>query len=206
MIMFGKLLDRLNKFAEWFARWWENKTPRNAGKKALLLVACLSVSGCAHVRDWWDKLPADPTAPTEPGQPPAGDDAVPYANLRWNRGGANFGGAVRDPAVTITSATIHRGNVPVLVYAGTGLTVWPARESNINGIAAIFFDADGDGVYERGGKFDWVRSNAAPRPMQHVNHGYNNWDGYPASGTAWAYVITDASGRKRSNVVKGVWP
>ena len=66
--------------------------------------------------------------------------------------------------------------------------------------------ADDGGEDERGGKFDWVRSNAAPRPMQHVNHGYNNWDGYPARGTAWAYVITDASGKRRSNVAKGVWP
>jgi len=151
--------------------------------------------------------PAQPPTPPAPGQPPySNDDAVPFSNLRWNRGGENFSGAVRDDRVLLTSASIRAGNPPILTYSGIGLTVWPARTDNINGIASIFFDADGDGFHERGGKFDWVRSNAAPRPMQHINHGYSNWDGYPTRGTPWAYVITDASGKRRSNVVKGVWP
>ena len=104
--------------------------------------------------------------------------------------------------------TISNVNVrgTTLTYTGVGLTVWPIQADNVTHIWAIFFDDNRDGIYERGGKFDWGRSTAAPRPLHHVNHGYSNWDGYPAKGTPWAAVITDKTGRHRSNVVKGVWP
>lgn len=172
-------------------------------KRIVLLLAVVCMSGCATLRDvyeWTKEVEPTPEAPAP------SDDAVPFGNLRWNRGGENFSGAVRDTRVTLTTAVIHAGGTPTMAYAGTGLTVWPTRSENINAITSIFFDEDGDGVYERGGKFDWGRSNAAPRPMQHLNHGYSNWDGYPARGTPWAFVMTDQSGRQRSNVRKGVWP
>jgi hypothetical protein len=71
-----------------------------------------------------------------------------------------------------------------------------------------FVDEDGDGVYERGGKFDRARSNAQARPMaEHLggNPPYKNWDGLPKSGTPFAYVIVDLAegGNKRSNVICG---
>ena len=153
-----------------------------------------------RVQEWIDKLRGK-----EPSKPDSGD-AVPFSALRWNRGGENFSGAVRDERVIVKSMSIRAGSPPLLSYAGEGLTIWPPRSENINGIACIFFDADGDGVYERGGKYDWTRSNAAPRPLQHLNHGYKNWDGYPASGTPWAHVITDIHGRRRTNVTSGRWP
>lgn len=165
-------------------------------------------AGCATIDRLWEKY-VEPQIdkPTEPGtpQPQPSDDAVPFANLKWNRGGANFSGAVRDPRVTIRNVAV-RGTT--LYYAGDGLAVWPLfREGdNITHRWCIFFDETGDGVYERGGFFDWGRNNAAARPLHHVNHGYSNWDGYPAKGTPWAAVITDKTGRNRSNVVKGVWP
>lgn len=146
-----------------------------------------------------------PTTTTTTTVPPAtGGDAVQMSALRWNRGGQNHSGAVRDPAVTITSATISRNE---LRYSGTGLTVWPVSSEggNINAVISIFFDDDRDGVYERGGKFDWARSNAAIRPLGHVDHGYSNWDGYPTDGTPWAVVWTTERGEKRSNVVAGKW-
>jgi hypothetical protein len=170
------------------------------------LLACMALSGCATIRDWWDELPTDPTVPTEPGQPPAGDDAVLYGNLRWTRGGQNASRAMRDTRVTIRNVNIVRGNVPVLTYAGDGLSVWPLFKENITQRWFIHFDTTGDGVYNHGGFFDWGRDNAAPRPMQHLNHGYSNWDGYPRSGTPWAAYVTDRDMSKRSNVVKGVWP
>ena len=137
---------------------------------------------------------------------PAVADAVAFDKLIWNRGGENFSKAVRDPACAITGVKIRGGGTPVLSYGGEGFQKWPVKDENVTHIWAIFFDADKDGVYERGGKFDWGRSTAAPRPLHHVNHGYSNWDGYPAKGTPWAAVITDVKGKRRSNVVKGVWP
>jgi hypothetical protein len=128
---------------------------------------------------------------------------VPYTALRWNRGGYNGARAVRDAAVTITAVSVG-GNV--LRYSGTGLAAWPPSSlgGNINAVCSIFFDADRDGVYERGGKFDWARSNAADRPMGHLTY-YKGWDGYPAVGTPFAFVLTTERGDKRSNVAAGVW-
>lgn len=150
----------------------------------------------------WDKYEKpEIEKPDQPSQP-QDDDAVPFGNLRWNRGGENFAGAQRDSRVTIRNVNVTG---TTLTYTGVGLTVWPIQTDNITHIWAIFFDDNRDGIYERGGKFDWGRSTAAPRPLHHVNHGYSNWDGYPKSGTPWAAVITDKTGRHRSNVVKGVW-
>lgn len=175
------------------------------------VIAMLSLlgGGCATIQGLWDKYvkpeiekPEKPEQPEQPDQP-QNDDAVPFGNLRWNRGGANFAGAQRDSRVTIRNVNV-RGTT--LTYTGVGLTVWPIQTDNITHIWAIFFDDNRDGIYERGGKFDWGRSTAAPRPLHHVNNGYSNWDGYPKSGTPWAAVITDKTGRHRSNVAKGVWP
>jgi hypothetical protein len=180
-----------------------------AGCLVLFLVAG---PGCATVqrqvdraRDWWEKEQGK----DEPGE---SDDAVAFSALRWNRGGEDFSRAVRDDSVTITGAAIHAGGTPTLHYSAEGLTVWPKRDAgdNIRHVWALFFDESGDGVYERGGKFDWGRSNAAPRPLQHIGGSagqrYQNWDGYPRPGTPWAGVITDKTGQRRSNVVRGVWP
>jgi|LSQX01.1.fsa_nt_gb hypothetical protein len=176
----------------------------------LALAATAALTGCTTVKEKWGELwsknkpQVELPVPT-PEQPPtqATDDEVDFSKLKWTRGGENFAGAVRDSRVTIRNVAV-RGTT--LTYAGDGLTVWPIQTDNVTHIWAIFFDDNRDGIYERGGKFDWGRSTAAPRPLHHVNHGYSNWDGYPAKGTPWAAVITDKTGRHRSNVAKGVWP
>lgn len=137
--------------------------------------------------------------------PAAVADAVAFDKLIWNRGGENFSKAVRDPACAITGVKIRGGGTPVLSYGGEGFQKWPVKDENVTHIWAIFFDSDGDGVFERGGKFDWGRSTAADRPLAHLTH-YKGWDGYPKKGTPWAAVITDIKGKKRSNVATGVWP
>ena len=173
----------------------------------ILTLAITTLTGCASIKEklgeLWQKNKPQIELPT-PEQPPeqTTDDEVDFSKLQWTRGGENFAGAVRDSRVTIRNVNV-RGTT--LTYTGVGLTVWPIQTDNITHIWAIFFDDNRDGIYERGGKFDWGRSTAAPRPLHHVNHGYSNWDGYPKSGTPWAAVITDKTGRHRSNVVKGVW-
>jgi hypothetical protein len=146
------------------------------------------------------------TTTTTTTQPPADSgDATDFGKLPFNRGAFDGRKAKRDDRVTLTTADI-RGST--LYYAGTGLTVWKVEKENINAVACVFFDEDGDGVYERGGKFDRARSNAQARPMaEHLggNPPYKNWDGLPKSGTPFAYVIVDLAegGNKRSNVICG---
>ena len=166
---------------------------------------CATVQrGIERAQEWWDQQRGK-----DPGKPDSAD-AVPFSALRWNRGGSNFAGALRDDRVTIRNVQIRAGGTPTLTYQGEGLSIWPAREGNITHVWALFFDESGDGVFARGGKFDWGRSNAAPRPLQHIggnaDQRYQNWDGYPRSGTPVAAVITDATGRLRSNVVLTRWP
>ena len=175
-----------------------------------ILTAALLLTGCETIRDYFGGGSGDPAPTPTPEQPatpppapPAAGDAVAYTALRWNRGGYDGARAVRDAAVTITAVSVS-GNT--LRYSGTGLTVWPvsSQGGNINAVCSIFFDADRDGIYERGGKFDWARSNAADRPMGHLT-AYKNWDGYPAPGTPFAFLLTTERGDKRSNVAAGVW-
>lgn len=185
------------------------------------IVAVFILTGCTSLQDkifdWLNKRhpipelppseqPTPPTPPTtEPAESNSVADSVPFDALRWNRGGENFAKAERDPKVSLTKVTISGSGTPTLRYEGIGLKVWPIKDDNINCIWAIFFDADGDGIFERGGKFDWGRNNAAPRPLHHLLD-YKGWDGYPAKGTRWAAVITDTKGKLRSNVATGVWP
>ena len=174
-----------------------------------ILAALGGATGCSHIPTLPD-LPGTTTTTTTTTttQPPAAsDDAVPMASLTWNRGGINHSRAQRDPRVTITSARVSGSTFH---YAGSGLATWPLRSfnpgGNINAVFIIFFDGDKDGTYERGGKIDWARFNAAPRPMGTHLDGYSNWDGHPASGTPWAALITSEDGCHRSNIVKGIWP
>lgn len=181
----------------------------------ILTLAITTLTGCASIKEklgeLWQKnkpqieLPPVPTPEQPPAQEPAVADAVAFDKLIWNRGGENFSKAVRDPACAITGVKIRGGGTPVLSYGGEGFQKWPVKDENVTHIWAIFFDSDGDGVFERGGKFDWGRSTAADRPLAHLTH-YKGWDGYPKKGTPWAAVITDIKGKKRSNVATGVWP
>ena len=186
----------------------------------IMIIALVALLGCSTARekakDWLDQQlgknepPPPPTQPTEnePTSPPAQpteSDEILYQSLRWNRGGENFSAAVRDLSVSITSVKIVGSGRPTLKYSGSGLSIWPVKSDNVNCIWAIFFDSNRDGIYERGGKFDWGRTSAADRPLHHLLD-YKGWDGYPSSGTPWAAVITDVKGKKRSNVATGVWP
>jgi hypothetical protein len=176
----------------------------------LALAATAALTGCTTVKEkWgelWQKNKPQIELPT-PEQPPtqATDDEVDFSKLQWTRGGENFSKAVRDPACAITGVKIRGGGTPVLSYGGEGFQKWPVKDENVTHIWAIFFDDNRDGIYERGGKFDWGRSTAADRPLAHLTH-YKGWDGYPKKGTPWAAVITDIKGKKRSNVATGVWP
>ena len=181
----------------------------------LALAATAALTGCTTVKEKWGELwsknkpQVELPVPT-PEQPPtqATDDEVDFSKLKWTRGGSNFSSAKREQGAIIRNVRIRAGGTPTLFYTGEGFGHWPKREaeSNITHIWCTFFDEDGDGIYERGGKWDWGRANFLERPMHHMDFNYKNWDGYPRKGTPWAAVITDVKGKRRSNVVKGGWP
>lgn len=181
-----------------------------------LTIATATLTGCATIKEKWGELWSKnkpqielPPVPTpEQPQAQATDDEVAFDKLKWTRGGANFSRAKREQGAIIRNVRIRAGGTPTLFYTGEGFSHWPKREneSNITHIWCTFFDEDGDGIYERGGKWDWGRANFLERPMHHMDFNYKNWDGYPKKGTPWAAVITDVKGKRRSNVVKGVWP
>ncbi len=184
----------------------------------IMVGALLALVGCSTVKDkakdWLEQqLGNEPTQPT-PDQPspppeqPTDPDEILFQSLRWNRGGENFSKAKRDPNCIIRDVHIRGGGgTPTLFYSGEGFQKWPLLDpkDDVTHIWAVFLDDNQDGIYERGGKFDWGRKNALERPMHHLTH-YKGWDGYPRRGTPWAAVITDIKGKKRSNVATGVWP
>jgi len=175
------------------------------------LAIILWAAGCSTIGTLPDGIPwptntagtVTTTTTTTTTQPPVVDSGI---KLSWSRGGVNHSGAVRDERVTITSARVAGAT---FYYTGTGLETWPLRsfnpDGNINAVFCIFFDGDGDGAYERGGKIDWARSNARERPLGPHLAGYSNWDGAPKRGTPWAALLTDEKGKYRSNIVTGEW-
>ena len=181
----------------------------------ILTLAITTLTGCASIKEklgelWQKNKPQIELPVPTPEQTPeqTTDDEVDFSKLKWTRGGSNFSGAKREQGAIIRNVRIRVGGTPTLFYTGEGFGHWPKREpeSNITHIWCTFFDEDGDGIYERGGKWDWGRANFLERPMHHMDFNYKNWDGYPKKGTPWASVITDVKGKRRSNVVKGVWP
>lgn len=158
-----------------------------------------------RIKDYKAPPPQPPPQQQPIAEPTTIPDEIPFNKLKWSRGGDDFSGAKREPRCIIRDVRIRGGKPPTLSYRGEGFQKWPKREEDISHVWAIFFDEDQDGFFERGGKFDWGRTNCADRPMHHLVS-YKNWDGFPRRGTPWAALITDIRGKLRSNVVTGVWP
>jgi len=136
--------------------------------------------------------------PPIPETPPAtGGDAMDYALLRWQYGGANASGAKLDsPRLSGLScngrAVSYRWDV--------GMSGWGLSNGDAGAICAVFFERGGQWI---GGKFDWVSTSRSSRELKHVET-YSNW---PSSGIKlpWrgrvAFVVVSADGRRRSNVL-----
>ncbi len=131
----------------------------------------------------------------------AGDEA-PFSAFRFSYGGFNGSGA-RLSAPRIANLRISGGNLSYS-WAGPTLSAWGMGNSQANAICCLFVMNDaGQWI---GGKFDWISTSRTSRSLSHVTGGYGGWSlrGVPNPCQA-AFVIIDAKGSRRSNVIAGTW-
>lgn len=151
-----------------------------------------------------DQSPNQPpptTDPTNPGGMVTNGDQVSFGALQWVYGGFNGSKAVQSGA-SISGLRISN-NVAAFKY-DSDLSSWGLSHGDAGAIAAIFVQ-NSAGAWV-GGKFDWISSSRTTRDLKHCLEGYNGWTlrGVP-NPTQAAFVITDSSGRRRSNVLVATW-
>ncbi len=192
---------------------------------AVLSIAAISAfaaftAGCenAEYRDnisWNGTAPEPaPAAEPEPAAEPAPDtpaptpapaagvgDAVPYGSLKWTFGGVNGSGAVQS-GVQISGLRFSSNGFSFKY--DRDLSAWGLSHNDAGALACFFVQkSSGEWV---GGKFDWISSSRTSRDLKHCTGGYGGWNlaGVPNPANA-AVVIMTADGKRRSNVLSGVW-
>jgi hypothetical protein len=128
-------------------------------------------------------------------------DEVPYGSLKWTYGGIS-GRGYSASGVSISGLRISGRSLSF--HYGTNLSAWGYSKDAIGGYACLFVQKE-DGSWV-GGKFDWISSSRSSRGLENVFGGYSGWtlSGVPNPCQA-AFVILDASKKRRSNVIAGTW-
>ena len=128
-------------------------------------------------------------------------DEVPYGSLKWTYGGIS-GRGYGASGVSISGLRISGRSLSF--HYGTNLSAWGYSKDAIGGYACLFVQKE-DGSWV-GGKFDWISSSRSSRGLENVFGGYSGWtlSGVPNPCQA-AFVILDASKKRRSNVIAGTW-
>jgi hypothetical protein len=162
-----------------------------------------AISALGRAKRSSPNIPQPPDASTEPGADSTSFSAFPFG---W--GGFGGSSAVRDPGVEIADLRVSGDTLRfrwVRSMQGRGwmLDLNNHRERDIpkgHAVACAAYQRD-DGTWV-GGKFDWVGADNTSRELNNCFTGYERWsmDGnHP--GTPWAFVIIDADGKLRSNVI-----
>ena len=128
-------------------------------------------------------------------------DEVPYGSLKWTYGGIS-GRGYGASGVSISGLRISGRSLSF--HYGTNLSAWGYSKDAIGGYACLFVQKE-DGSWV-GGKFDWISSSRSSRGLENVFGGYSGWtlNGVP-NPCQTAFVILDASKKRRSNVIAGTW-
>ena len=140
-------------------------------------------------------------APATPAAPAGVGDAVSFGALKWTFGGVNGSGAVQS-GVQISGLKLSPNGFSFKY--DRDLSAWGFSHNDAGALACFFVQkSTGEWV---GGKFDWISSSRTSRDLKHCTGGYGGWSlaGVPNPANA-AVVIMSADGKRRSNVLSGVW-
>jgi uncharacterized protein YceK len=173
------------------------------------LLACAALSGCATIRDWWDNLPTDPTVPTEPGQPPAGDFP---AGTRWLHADASGWAQTATLSASVSGGTIH------LRYDKA--RTWPVLRQRAQDGGPLVGNCWA--LIEQGGvwyavAWDWMRQGQQSKGAGSFKGADGHMPGplsgfTPQRGARYGFFVSTAargperSGNERSNIAWVVWP
>ena len=162
----------------------------------------VSWNGTAQAAEPEPASKPEPNTTTPTSAPAAGvGDAVPYGSLKWTFGGVNGSGAVQS-GVQISGLSLSSNGFSFKY--DRNLSAWGFSHNDIGALACFFVQkSTGEWV---GGKFDWISSSRTSRDLKHCKEGYGGWSlaGVP-NPTKAAVVIMTADGKRRSNVLSGVW-
>lgn len=169
----------------------------------LLLLPLLAAgcSGCltpADIADWPNGFPALEKVESGSDEAPALNvDEVPFDELTWTYGGFSGGGAVLDTP-RLANLSVKSDGLSFTYL--TNLASWGYAYDDAGGaLACLFCRVDGRWV---GGKIDWISSSRWSRDFKNPKSGYGGWK--PSALTeadAYAFVIVNKDGKRRSNVV-----
>ena len=131
-----------------------------------------------------------------------GLDAVDFEILHWDFGGFKPSSHCERSAPQLSGLKMKRDGLSFKYVED--LSSWGLAYETADALACLFVcDKDGKWV---GGKFDWISSSRRTRDFKNVYSGYNDWSlaNVPNPCPA-AFVIVSKDGKKRSNVISGMW-
>lgn len=129
-------------------------------------------------------------------------DAVDFGILKWDFGGFRPATECLRSEVEISGLKIASNGLSFRYVHD--LSVWGLGYGEAEALACLFVcDNDGNWV---GGKFDWISSSRTKRSFENVYGGYGGWSlSRVPNPCPAAFVIVSRDGRKRSNVISGIW-
>lgn len=129
-------------------------------------------------------------------------DDVFFGEFHWDWGG--FDGSKAEKG-EVEIAGLKMGRDGLSFNYIEDLSHWGLSHEDYTGALACLFVCDRDGRWV-GGKFDWISSSRRTRDFANVFGGYNGWSLFNVPNpTMAAFVIVSVNGKKRSNVIAGMW-
>lgn len=130
-------------------------------------------------------------------------DAVPFELLHFDYGGFHPPTNCHRSAVELSGLKVKRDGLSFKYVED--LSHWGMAHTDYSGALACLFVCDKDGRWV-GGKFDWISSSRTTRDFENIYGGYNGWSLRNVPNPCpVAFVIVSVNGKRRSNVISGIW-
>ena len=130
-------------------------------------------------------------------------DAVPFELLHFDYGGFHPPTNCHRSAVELSGLEVKRDGLSFKYIED--LSHWGLSHEDYTGALACLFVCDRDRRWV-GGKFDWISSSRTTRDFENIYEGYEGWSLRDVPNPCpVAFVIVSPNGKKRSNVIAGIW-
>ena len=129
-------------------------------------------------------------------------DEIPYELLQWKFGGFHPPTNAVRSSVTVADLRASRGGMEMKWIRDLG--AWGIPYEVPDALACLFVkNEEGEWV---GGKFEWISSSRKTRGFENIRSGYGGWNlrGVP-NPCEVAFLVFRKDGRRRSNIVVGLW-
>lgn len=132
----------------------------------------------------------------KPHSPTKKVDQVAFDQLNWQCGGVN-GKNAKLSDVRISNLVVSKPNNMTLKW-DVGMEVWGYPKASANGIACLFCKVNDKWI---GGKFEWISTSRTFRDFKNIKDSYTGWKPAYLNVSEFAFVVLNAGGSQRSNVI-----